>query len=87
MKTTIYGVFAVGSPPASRAADHILGARVQADSQDRPMWVDIQWMQAGTPQPVQIQLDFVNAMFLLSLLKCIQLDSGYPFPDDPRAPS
>jgi hypothetical protein len=49
----------------------------------------------GLPQAVAIRLDskkgrhcinfsFLESMLLLSLLRCIQLDTGIVLPDDPR---
>lgn len=84
-KNRIYGEWFTSLPPlAAKHADRILGARVSHDQQGRPEWVDIQWQGSGELYE-QVQMDFVNAMFLLSVLKSMQLDSGIPFPDDPRA--
>lgn len=71
-------------PPEVIHADHILGAHVAHDSQGRPEWVVVQWQNSPGPDYQQMQMDFPNAMALLSMLKCIQLDSGVSFPDDPR---
>lgn len=71
----------------SATADRILGAQISHDAKGRPENVRIQWQTADGAHPFrEVHMDFVNAMFLLSCLKSIQLDSGYPFPDDPRAP-
>lgn len=87
MDEKIYGQWAVSTDALPLAnADHILGARVSADSKGRPEAIDVQFRTADGPGGVrQVRMDFVNALFLLSLLKSIQLDSGSPFPDDPRA--
>ena len=87
-KDRIYGEWAISNQPLpSMGADHILGARVLHDRDGRPDRVEIQWKTADGDVLQQVHMDFVNAMFLLSVLKSAQLDSGYPFPDDPRAPS
>ncbi|HEY2756724.1 MAG TPA: hypothetical protein VGJ01_13425 [Pseudolabrys sp.] len=63
-------------------ATRLLGAQLQLE-------VD------GLPQTVAIRLDstkgrhcinfsFLESMLLLSLLRCIQLDTGIELPDDPR---
>lgn len=83
-----YGRWAVnedGSPRPVQPVDRILGARAIYDKRGRPEWVEIQWIEGAAVS--QFQLDFPNAMFLLSCLKDIQLDTGLPFPDDPRHPS
>ena len=87
-KTSIYGEFVVslssgGDRPSN--ADRIRGARLCLDPQGRPEWVDLQFASAdGGSQLREVRMAFVEALFLLSLLKSIQLDSGTPFPDDPR---
>jgi hypothetical protein len=73
-------------PPTALHADRILGARISYDGAGRPEWVDLQWQDQAGAEYCQVQIDFPNAMFLLSLLKSIQLETGTPFPDDPRAP-
>lgn len=72
-------------PPEALVADHILGAHVSHDSQGRPEWVEIQWQTEAGPNYHRLQLDFPNAMFLLVLLRSIQLHTGTKMPDDPRA--
>jgi hypothetical protein len=84
-KDRIFGEWMQGSqPPEVLHADHILGAQLSHDTQGRPEWVEIQWQEETGPEYRRMQLDFPNAMFLLSLLKSIQLESGIAFPDDPR---
>ena len=90
MKTKTYGTFAVASdgplPGALPDADHILGLRVVFDSRNRAEAIEVQYRTAEEPHPIrQFRMDFPNALFLLSLLKSMQLDAGIPFPDDPRA--
>jgi hypothetical protein len=71
-------------PPEALHADRILGAQLSYDSGGRPEWVEFQWQEEAGPEYRRMQLDFPNAMFLLSLLRSIQLESGIEFPDDPR---
>ena len=79
----LYGEWLVGAAGRLSRADHIRGARVVSDGKGRPAWVVVQYQEAGSA-PVEVEMDFPNALFLLSLLKSLQLDSGVPFPDDPR---
>jgi hypothetical protein len=73
-----------GRPPNEQqlVATRLLGAELQLE-------VD------GFPQTVAVRLDstkglhcinfsFLESMLLLSLLRCIQLDTGIVLPDDPR---
>ncbi|WP_156439130.1 MULTISPECIES: hypothetical protein [Sphingomonadales] len=82
-KARMYGEFATGPMVRSEVADHILGALVELDSQRRPDQVAIQYRTTDGFR--EVRMDFVQALFLLSTLKSIQLDTGVPFPDDPRA--
>ena len=87
-KDKIYGQWGQSTVkiPGSNA-DRILGVRILHDGKGRPETVRFQWQTADGAHPFrEVRMDFVNAMFLLSCLKSIQLDSGYPFPDDPRVP-
>lgn len=80
----IYGEWLVSEPPLPVAdADRILGVQLSTDAKGRPEWVDIQFQSAGEGFR-QFRMDLPNALFLLSCLKSIQLDTGTPFPDDPR---
>ena len=80
----IYGNFAITGPSGeTEVADHILGGQILHDAQGRPNFVLIQW-QSGGGKIGELQVDYLNALFLLSMLKSIQLDQGTPFPDDPR---
>lgn len=73
----IYGRFLVGlGDIPGPVADHILGARVSGNS------VQVQFLQGQ--KNVQVSMDMDNAMFLLSLLRSIQLDRGLEMPGDPR---
>jgi hypothetical protein len=85
IKTQGYGEWVVGGDaPISPLplVGRIYGGRVELDG-GKPSRVRIQY--EGPVSPLELSMDFPNAMFLLSLLKSIQLDSGFPFPDDPRA--
>lgn len=63
-------------------AGHIRGALLRRDDKGQAVKVEIQLISLG--KTAQIDLDVRNAMFLLSVLKAIQLDNQIPFPDDPR---
>ena len=85
MAITPYGEFVASSHPIPTAnADRILGAQLVTDAKGRPEWVDLQYQTADGEPFQQVRMDFLNAMFLLSCLKSIQLDLDWPFPDDPR---
>lgn len=86
--TKEYGKWAVSEPPHPVSnADHILGAQVSHDAKGRPDFVTIQYRSADGDGFYDIRMDYLNALFLLSCLKSIQLDEGTPFPEDPRARS
>jgi len=83
-----YGEWAVTVPPVPVSnADRILGVHIAHDKQDHPDFVTLQYQTADGGGVRSVRMDFVNAMFLLSCLKSLQLDEGVPFPDDPRVPS
>lgn len=84
-KDKVWGDFTISNRPIPRVpdADHILGARVLYDIHGKPDAVHFQYMSTDGLQ--ELRMNFGNAMFLLSLVKSIQLDTGTPFPDDPRA--
>lgn len=89
MKDVVYGRYAMSTEaiPLSNA-DHILGVQVSCDKGGNPEWVDLQYQTAdGDHEVRQVRMDWLNALALLSMLKCAQLDSGQPFPDDPRGPT
>ena len=82
-----YGEWVVTIPPVPVLnADRILGIHIAHDSQNRPDFVTLQYQTADGAGIQSVRMDFVNAMFLLSSLKSLQLDEGVPFPDDPRHP-
>ncbi len=81
-KQRTYGKFVMAGQVTSERADDILGCRVELDAKGKPDLVSIQFRT--TEGFREIQMDFIQAMFVLSGLKCIQLDTSTPFPDDPR---
>jgi hypothetical protein len=81
-----YGEWAIMNPPVLVLnADRILGVHIAHDKQERPDFVTVQYQTADDSGVQAIRMDYLNALFLLSCLKSIQLDEGSPFPDDPRA--
>lgn len=84
----IWGKIVVGESGAVRSlvADHITGVRLLRDNAGKPAAVGVQWIQ-DDGQPTGLTMDFGNGMWLLSCLKCMQLDLDAPFPDDPRDPN
>lgn len=82
-----YGEFVVSTEPLPTAnADRILGTQLLTDRRRRPEWVDLQFETADSEERFhQVRMPFLDAMFLLSCLKSMQLDLGWNFPDDPRA--
>jgi hypothetical protein len=85
---SIYGEFVIGPAGALKtiSAGHMLGSRLRLGDDGKPAWVDLQWREKNG-EVTQVEMPYVQAMYVLSLLKSHQLDSGYPFPDDPRAPT
>ena len=81
-KGRTYGEFVIGPTVQAERADRILGARVELDAQGRPDQVAIQFQTTAGFR--ELGMDFVEALFILSVLKCIQLDTRTNFPDDPR---
>lgn len=63
-------------------ADRIRGAMLVTENSGKPLGVAVHWDSAEGQKKLLIH--FSDAMFLLSALKCIQLDTKTPFPDDPR---
>ena len=76
----IYGEFATGleGPIPGPTADQILGARASGQM------VEVQFLSGKVP--LQVTMALPQAMYLLSVLKAIQLDSGIKMPADPREP-
>ena len=82
--TLIYGTFVPGLPePLGQRADHMLGARVEFDTQGRPDQLQFQYVVAGSSVR-EMRMDYLEALALQSFLRCLQLDVGTPVPDDPR---
>lgn len=84
-KKAYMNVFANLSPEQVRDADRIAGGLLERDVRDRPWRFELHYTVGGKPQILRMPFD--DAMALLSVVKAIQLDTGIPFPDDPRAPS
>lgn len=83
--TRIYGRFLVGMPHSpDQGVDRIEGVRLSTDRAGQPDWIELQYRRAGEDRVQQMQMPWLEAMALLSMLKCLQLDAGFPFPDDPR---
>ena len=70
----------------SERARQVLGVRARLNDKREPDSVEIQW-ESSEGEVHQLELDWLNALALLSFLKCMQLDSGWPFPNDPRDPT
>lgn len=85
MASKLYGEAVLGvAPDRIVSVDHVMGGLLSTDSQGRPTSLDLHYQSADGPGPRALRLDWPNAMFLLSLLKSMQLDTGTSFPDDPR---
>ena len=69
----------------SRRADHILGGLLERTIDGKPHQFRLQFEASNGP--AELVMSFGDMMFLLSVVKAIQLDTATPFPDDPRAPS
>jgi hypothetical protein len=70
-----------GLPVSTVPMDEVMGLLYTADFGI----LKLQFRSGGTLHETEIP--FMQAMFLLSLLKCTQLNVGFPFPDDPRDPN
>lgn len=83
MSSKAYGdVFATNHAVEETDVGHISGGLLRYGPSHEPVAFEI---HAGGPsQPQKVRLSFGDAMFLLSMLKSIQLDLGIPFPEDPR---
>lgn len=64
--------------------DRIQGGGVVDDPQGNPREMHIQLSSGGST--LRLDIPWKDAMYLLSILKSAQLDTGFPFPDDPRMP-
>lgn len=63
--------------------DRIQGAKTEEGTADRPRWVDVQYTD-HTGQWHELRMPFLGAMYLLNILRAIQLDVGFESPPDPR---
>lgn len=63
-------------------ATRLLGAQLQLEVDGLPRTVAIRLDSANGRHC--INFSFLESMLLLSLLRCIQLDTGVELPDDPR---
>ncbi|UZK67818.1 hypothetical protein [Sphingomonas sp. M1-B02] len=86
MLEKIYGEWLISVDPLRISnADQILGVQLLCDCRGRPEFVDFQYQTADQDLSIQeVRMDWSNALALLSYLKSLQLDSGQPFPLDPR---
>ncbi len=82
----VYGEFFIDPTVTipTEHASHIRGCRV-GRVKGEFAGIDLHYEVDGKPRSMTI--DRGNAMYLLSLLKCLQLNEGLPFPDDPRDPN
>ncbi len=72
-------------PGPTQVVGHIHGGFLLSDVRGRPKTVVI---QHGDEVPRhELHISFDDSMFLLSIVKGIQLDCEIPFPDDPRGPA
>jgi hypothetical protein len=63
-------------------ATRLLGAQLQLEVDGLPQTVAIRF--DSTNGRHRLDFSFLESMLLLSLLRCIQLDTGIVLPDDPR---
>ena len=63
-------------------ATRVLGAELQLEVDGLPQTVAIRF--DSTNGHHRLNFSFLESMLLLSLLRCIQLDTGVELPDDPR---
>ena len=66
-------------PPVGR----IQGAQLQPSQTPEASSVRIEYSDRSGLRHA-LTMPFLDAMYLLNLLKSIQLDAGYEMPDDPR---
>ena len=63
-------------------ATRLLGAQLQLEGEGLPQTVAIRFDSKKGHH--RIDFSFLESMLLLSLLRCIQLDTGIELPEDPR---
>lgn len=87
MEPKAYGKYIItnGKHPPTDTVGHILGCLVEYDDHGKPEYFRLHYETNGDRR--EMIMSHLDSMFLLSILKAIQLDHGIPFPDDPRAPS
>lgn len=84
LRPEVYGDVLVGAIPSVHA-DHIRGFRVGRGPAGEALGIELQYERGGNPKNITIAL--TDAIALLALLKCFQLNEALPFPDDPRDPT
>lgn len=86
-KTLFYGRTLVARKPHPRlpALETMSACRVLHDTQGTPTEVILEYETGAGTQ--EMSMPWPAAMTLLGFLKAAQLDTGTPFPDDPRAPA
>lgn len=82
-KKAYLNALAGASRERALVVDRIEGGVLEWDARDRPAFVELHYLVAGKPSVMRMPFD--DAMAVLSIVKAIQLDTGIPFPDDPRA--
>lgn len=63
--------------------DRIQGGMAEGSTPGDPERVVVQYTD-HKGQWHELRIQFLDAMYLLNILKSIQLDVGYQMPDDPR---
>ena len=71
--------------PNIEQVGHIRGARLFYDVDGKPSEMNIHHEINGEPK--ELNIAYGDFMYLLSILKSVQLDHAIPFPDDPRRPT
>ncbi len=67
------------------AVDRIRGATQEGNGMPDGTQVTVQYTD-HTDEWFEVQMPFLDAMYLLNLLRAIQEDIGYVMPDDPFEP-
>ncbi len=67
------------------SVDLIRGVRIEGDGTPGGSRVIAQYTD-HTDEWFEVQMSFLDAMYLLNLLRAIQEDIGYVMPDDPFEP-
>jgi hypothetical protein len=69
-------------PQSHLVVGHILNGTLVWSAEDHPESVLV--LAMTTEKLQRLDLSFRDAMFLLSVLRAMQLDTGFQLPDDPR---